>query len=118
MTCPHNMRNIAERTVHMFLELYRSNTIKNSQVNKKDDPTFSWTDKEVELLLESVKIFRVNMKVEGVNWENLRTKYHKIMEIVQENYPKTGDIKEFPYGECIQELHKARITSKIKKNLF
>ena len=98
--------------------LLKTNTIQNSQVNKKDDPTFSWTDKEVELLLESAKIFRVNMKAEGVNWENLRTKYHKIMEIVQENYPKTGDIEEFPYGECIQKLHKVRITSKIKINLF
>ena len=115
--CPHvfgtvqNLRNLPST-------LLKTNTIQNSQVNKKDDPTFSWTDKEVELLLESAKIFRVNMKAEGVNWENLRTKYHKIMEIVQENYPKTGDIEEFPYGECIQKLHKARITSKIKKNLF
>ena len=37
------------------------------------------------------------MEVEGVDWENLRAKYEKIMEIVHENYPKTGDIEEF-YG--------------------
>ena len=37
------------------------------------------------------------------------------MAIVHEKYPKTGDIEEFPHGECIQELHKARITSKIRK---
>ena len=113
-TCFWNCTELEKLTINFT----KKNTIQNSQVNKKDDPTFSWTDKEVELLLESAKIFRVNMKAEGVNWENLRTKYHKIMEIVQENYPKTGDIEEFPYGECIQKLHKARITSKIKKNLF
>ena len=50
-----------------------------------------------------------------MNWESLRTKYDKIMETVHENYPKTGDIAECPYRECIKELHNARITSKVKK---
>ena len=50
-----------------------------------------------------------------MNWESLKTKYNKIIEIVHKNYPKTGDIEEFPYRQCLQELHKARITSKIKK---
>ena len=97
------MRNLAST-------LPKTNTIKKSQVSKKDDPTFSWTDKEVELLPESVKIFKKNMEAEGVEWESLRTKYDKIMEIVHKNYPKTGNIEE-----CIQELHKACITSKVKK---
>ena len=35
------------------------------------------------------------MEAEGVNSESLRTKYDKIMEIVQDNSPKTGDIEEF-----------------------
>ena len=99
----------------MASTLLKTNTIKNSQVFEKDDPTFSWTDKETEVLFESVQILKVNMEAEGVDWENLRAKYEKIMEIVHENYPKTGDIEEFPHGECIQELHKARITNKIKK---
>ena len=99
----------------MASTLLKTNTIKNSQVFEKDDPTFCWTDKEMEVLFESVQILKVNMEAEGVDWENLRAKYEKIMEIVHENYPKTGDIEEFPHGECIQELHKARITNKIKK---
>ena len=97
------MRNLAST-------LPKTNTIKKSQVSKKDDPTFSWTDKEVELLPESVKIFKKNMEAEGVERESLRTKYDKIMKIVHKNYPKTGNIEE-----CIQELHKAGITSKVKK---
>ena len=103
-----NLRNMAST-------LAKTNTFKNSQVSKKDGPTFSWTDKEVELLLENVKNFKVNMEAEGVDWESGRIKYDKIMEIVHENYPKTGGIEEFPYGEYTQELHKARITSKTKK---
>ena len=69
--CPHvfgmvqNLRNMAST-------LPKKITIKNSQVNKKYCPTFSWTDKEVELLLESVNIFKVNMEAESV-W-NLRRK--------------------------------------------
>ena len=97
------MRNLAST-------LPKTNTIKKSQVGKKDDPTFSWTDKEVELLPESVKIFKKNMEAERVERESLRTKYDKIMEIVHKNYPKTGNIEE-----CIQELHKACITSEVKK---
>ena len=55
----------------------------------------------------------MKMEAQRVDWESLRTKYDKIMEIVHENYPKTSDIKEFPHGECIQELDKVCITSKI-----
>ena len=58
---------------------------------------------------------KVNTEAEGVNCESLRTKYDKIMEVVHENYTKTGDIEESSHGECIQMLHKPRITSKIKK---
>ena len=100
------------------LEKRGVNLVKNSQVFKKDDPTFSWTDKEIEVLFESVQILKVNMEAKEVDWENLRAKCEKIMEIVHENYAKIGDIEEFPHGECIQELHKARIRNKIKKKLF
>ena len=55
------------------------------------------------------------MEAERVDWESLRTKYDITMEIVHENYPKTNGIEEFPHEKCIQELHKAFITSKIKK---
>ena len=60
----------------MASTLAKINTIKSSQVNKKDSPTFSWTDKEVQLLLERIKIFKVNMEAEGVGWESLRGTLH------------------------------------------
>ena len=99
----------------MASTLLKTNTIKNSQVFEKDDPTFSWTDKEMEVLFESVQILKVNMEAEGVDWENLRAKYEKIMEIVHENYPKTGDIEEFPHGECIKSYTKHVLQIKLKK---
>ena len=52
---------MAQNFRNMASTLPKTNTIKNNQVNKKDDPTLSGTDKEVELLLESVKIFKVNI---------------------------------------------------------
>ena len=51
------------------------------------------------------------MEAVRIYWESLRTKYDKIMEIVHENYPKISDIEEFSPGECMQELHKALITT-------
>ena len=33
----------------MASNLAKTNKIKTNQVNKKDDPTFNWTDKEVAL---------------------------------------------------------------------
>ena len=56
-----NVVGMAQNFRNMASTLPKTNTIKNNQVNKKDDPTFSGTDKEVELLLESVKIFKVNI---------------------------------------------------------
>ena len=92
--CPHvvgtvkNLRNTAST-------LPKSNTIKNSQVNKKGDATFSWTDKEIQLLLENVKIFKLTLEAEGVDWESLRTKYDKIMEIVHKTIPKSATLQSF-----------------------
>ena len=82
----------------MLLERYITWEIQSkiAKLTKKDDPSFGWANKEVELLLESIKIFKVNMEAEGVNSESLRTKYDKIMEIVQDNSLKTGDVEEFP----------------------
>ena len=78
MTYPQNMRNIAEQIV-MLLERYITWQIQSkiAKLTKKDDPSFGWANKEVELLLESIKIFKVNMEAEGVNsdsknkiWQN------------------------------------------------
>ena len=72
MTCPHDMENIVEQTVHIQLERHSTSETwrqfyrkqiqsKITKLTKKDDPTFSGTDKEVELLLESLKFFQVNI---------------------------------------------------------
>ena len=58
--CAHTV-GTAQNFRNMASTLPKTNTIKNNQVNKKDDPTFSGTDKEVELLLESLKFFQVNI---------------------------------------------------------
>ena len=58
--CAHTV-GTAQNFRNMASTLPKTNTIKNNQVNKKDDPTFSGTDKEVELLLETLKFFQVNI---------------------------------------------------------
>ena len=78
----------------------------------KNNITFSWTGKGVELLLESVKVFKVNMEAERLDWESLRTIYDKIMEIVHKNYPKPATLKNFRmenvYKSCTKHVLQAK----------
>ena len=75
---------------------------------------FSWTGREIELLLESIKSFKADTENEGIDWESVKTKYEKITVIFHENYPTNDDIENFPRAKEIDTLNKARITSKIK----
>ena len=44
--------------------------------------TFIWTDAEIELLLEAVKVFAATCLFElGNDWEGVKVKYDKIKEI-------------------------------------
>jgi hypothetical protein len=50
---------------------------------------FTWTDSEVELLLESVKVFSTNCSFEGKDWESVKSKYEKIHQLFAERYPNS-----------------------------
>ena len=60
----------------------------------KNVAVFTWTDKEIELLLETVKSFKAENDAEGIDWERCRTKYEKIVNIFHENYPKIRMMKK------------------------
>ena len=44
---------------------------------KAKEVTFSWTDAEIELLLEAVKVFAATCLFEGKDWEGVKAKYDK-----------------------------------------
>ena len=49
---------------------------------KAKEVTFIWTDAEIELLLEAVKVFAATCLFElGKDWEGVKAKYDKIKEI-------------------------------------
>ena len=82
INCPHVI--ITARTCCAVVQskklmptIAKINTIKDSQVNEKDDSTFCWTDKEAEFLLENIKIVKVNMEAEGVDWESFELNMRK-----------------------------------------
>ena len=45
---------------------------------------FSWSDDEVQLLLESAKSFKSQCEYEGTDWESKRAKYENIFDIMLE----------------------------------
>ena len=49
----------------------------------KSAETFSWTDPEIELPLEAVKVFASNCMFNGTDWESGKSKYEKIREILK-----------------------------------
>ena len=75
--------------------------------------TFAWTDKEIELLLESIKSYKVECESDGIDWESVKTKYEKITVTFHENYPKNEN-EDFPHAKNIGILNKARVNSKTK----
>ena len=90
--------------------------------NTPDKVDFSWTDDEIQLLLESAVAYKSQMEYQGLAWEGVRSKYDKIKEIMVERYPKdkeasgtgsdTNVNKKFP--DCSLIISK-RIAAKMKK---
>lgn len=66
----------------------------------KSTETFSWTDPEIELLLEAVKVFASNCMFNGTDWEGVKSKYNKIREIFVECYPN------YPNSKCLEKITK------------
>ena len=84
----------------------------------KSAETFSWTDPEIELLLEAVKVFASNCMFNGTDWESVNSKYDKIREILVERYPKFKEGErsnpDYPNSKSLQRITKERIAAKLK----
>ena len=88
-----------------------------SMAHKEDrDDAFGWTDAEVELLLEAVKVFANQCQFEGKDWESIKSKYERIKEIFTERYPKdAGTVDcDYPKSSALSTFTKERIASKLK----
>ena len=85
--------------------------------SKAKEDNFSWTDGEIELLLECIKVYAATCRFEGLHWEGIRAKYEKIQELFIERYPRAETEAmeiDFPRALCVQNITKERISAKVK----
>lgn len=89
-----------------------------AKTGKKNVETFTWTDSEVELLLETVKGYASECHYKGVDWESVKAKYEKITNIFVERYPKLKDGEppndEYPKSKSVHQFTKERVSAKLK----
>ena len=84
---------------------------------KGKEDNFSWTDGEIEFLLECIKVYAATRRFEGLHWEGIRAKYDKIRELCIERYPgaeKEAMEIDFPRAPCVQNITKEQISAKVK----
>ena len=83
----------------------------------KSAETFSWTDPEIELLLETVKVFASNCMFNGTDWESVKSKYEKNREILDERCPKRkeGELSnpDYPNSKSLERITKDQIAAKL-----
>ena len=107
-TC-HNSRHILKMA---------SNTEVQKHTAKQKGETFTWTDGEVELLLEAVKDYASECHYKGIDWESVKAKYEKITNIFIERYPKSKDGKptndDYPKSKSLDKFTKERVSAKLK----
>ncbi|XP_037546441.1 uncharacterized protein LOC119423103 [Nematolebias whitei] len=73
--------------------------------------SFVWTDREVELLLNTVLEYKVNKTQENVDWESCQNKYVDILALFLEHYP-TESSDEFPHSHA--DITRGNLTTKMK----
>ena len=53
--------------------------------------TFTWSDNDIQLFLESANSFKAKCEYEARSWKSLGLKYEKNYEIFVENYSKSNE---------------------------
>ena len=78
---------------------------------RKAEADFSWTDDELQLLLEASLDFKSKCEFQGETWESKRSKYKNILDIMLKRYPKYQE--KYPNKE---KLNKDRSICRKVKN--
>ena len=81
--------------------------------NKEKAASFTWSDEELELLLDVLIHYKADKEGRGFDWESVKTKYDDLRTQFIERYPTTGPSSDFPH-DAQNEFTKERINLKIK----
>ena len=64
---------------------------KKTKTNEgKDKASFTWTDEEIELLLDVMMHYKSDKEGRGCDWQSVKTKYDDLRDIFIERYPTEG----------------------------
>lgn len=91
---------------------YPDNSI-STTTKKAKEKQFSWTDGEIQLLLETVKDYKTKQEYEGIDWMSVRTRFEDIRNLFVKSYPSTYD-DEYPNSEETGLFSKDRLLVKLK----
>ena len=89
----------------------------DEEQSKSQKEIFTWTDSEIELLLEAAKVFSTNCSFERKDWESVKSKYDKIRQLFAERYPNSPEgiiSEEYPKSQSLETITKDRIAAKLK----
>ena len=90
--------------------LYTMNLNKSTNNKRKlDNEEFSWSDDEIQLLLEVTLYYESTCELGGISWESKRRKYENICEQQVECFPPREDLYQNR-----DKLNKDRAGAKVK----
>ena len=75
----------------------------------KKEVEYSWTDHELQLLLQAALDYKVKCEFNAESWETKRQKYEYIFDILMKEYP--DEKEKYPNKE---KMNKKRIVAKLK----
>ena len=78
----------------------------------KKEVEFSWTDDELQLLLQAALDYKTKCEFEAENWEKKRQKYEDIFDILTKEYP--DEKEKYPNKK---KMNKKRVALKLKSIL-
>ena len=85
--------------------------LKAEEKSKSDN--FSWTDDEVELLLNVAIDYKTTKTMENIDWESCHSKCQDILDKYKEMYPTAEDAeklgKDFPHNK--EDITKLIVTN-------
>ena len=87
-----------------------------SKSSEEKSSLFSWSEEEIQLLLEVTLHYKSDKASEGFDWESIKTKYRDIQQIFVERYPKDGKSEGYTCESPAISFTKDRLLAKIKSS--
>ena len=78
--------------------------------SQEKSASFTWSDEELELLLNVILHYKADKEGRGLNWQSVKTKYDDLRNLFLERYPRDGISTDFPH-DAERDFRKERVNS-------